>query len=282
MLRYFNIIRDILYHLLFSKSEREIFLRSLKLRYFVGFKKRNKRSKKYDSVNIWNSIVSDVQNADAISIILSGPSAKSIEFDPNEKHLLICTNNSYRTARKFSHPSFYFLFDHYYSLRYLKIHQFIKNAKVILYQKEAPQDPGWFRYNKRIELLCKKLFHQFETSNEEILISSTENPELHKTLEQYWKEQFGWSGFRDNSGILMIMLSAYFAKKFNKKLYVFGFDMGFGGLVHADSQKTASIKTFVDESTRTEMKNILQKVEASLNSKLIYKSFFPYSKNATI
>lgn len=266
----------------FSKAEREIFFKSLILRFFIGFRKRIKRSKKYNAIDVWNSIISDVQSVDTISIILSGPSAKSIEFEKNEKHLVICTNNSYRTARKFSHPTFYFLFDHYYSLRYLKIHQFVKNSKVIVYQKEAPKDPGWSRYNRRIEAMCNKLFHNYEISNEEILVSSRVNSTMHFELEQYWKKHFGWRGFRDNSGILMIMLGAYFAKKYNKKLYVSGFDMGFGGLSHADSKRTASIKTFVDHSTREEMKSILLGVQALLCDKFIFKSFFPYLSNDSI
>lgn len=282
MLRYFKIIKDILYYLLFSKSEREIFFRSLKLKFFVGFKKRQKRVEKYNADDVWKSITKDIQNAHTIAVVLSGPSAKNIEFNSNEKHLVICTNNSYRTARKYPFPMIYFLFDHYYSLRYLKIHQFVKNSKVIMYQKEAPEDPGWSRYNKRVESICNKLFHKYEISNEEILISSFVNSELHIKLEQYWKAQFGWRGFRDNSGILMIMLGAYFAETYNKKLYVFGFDMGFGGLVHADSQKAASIKTFVDQSTREEMKSILQGVQALLCDKFIYKSFFPYLSNDSI
>lgn len=282
MLRYFKIIKDVLYHLLFSKSEREIFFRSLKLNYFVRFNKRPKRIKEYNPEDVWKKILIDVQNSDHISVVLSGPSAKNIQFETNQKHLILCTNNSYRIARHYSYPILYFLFDHYYSLRYLKIHKFINNAKVILYQKDASHNPGWSRYNKRIEKICNRLFKKFELNNKEILISSNVNNKLHQTIENYWKEQFHWRGYRDNSGVLMIMLGAFFAQKYDKNLYVYGFDMGYGGLIHADSTKTASIKTFVNESTREEMKHILHRVDFLLKDKFIYKSFFPFKVNDTL
>ena len=78
-----------------------------------------------------------------------------------------------------------------------------------------------------------------------------------------------------NSGYFLIILAVYFASLLNKKVIIYGYDLGEGGLNYSYSKQAAD-KRYLNDAFKIEFKDKLQQLRSLVNIEIVSESYFKF------
>lgn len=225
-----------------------------------------------ENESLTNTIAKQLLNKDEIDIVLSGPSALNLKY--NSDNYYFTTNNSINIIKKYSNDSsLYFLYDPFFTYRYIHFNRIVENSHVVFFYPRT-RFPSILKWNKSISNDIRNCLvtSESEFGNKEYLLFG-EDSELLK-IEDFFYNKLNWDGEFYNSGIVLVMLAAYFSFHFDKKINVYGLDMGIGGKIHIDSKNSMSHPSFYSDNNLIGISRILQNVKNLLGDKFTNSSYF--------
>jgi hypothetical protein len=209
-----------------------------------------------------------LNNKDSITVVLSGPSSANVTFD--NKTLYFVTNNSYRVVS--GAKLLYFLYDPYFVYRYLKLNYYIKKSIVLLFYPSTSHR-NIKEWNNKIIDKASSIFAKSKNSNSEFIISPHHSVD-YSSIHEYFLRNLKWDGEFYNSGIILIMLAAFFAKTKQIPLNIYGLDMGVGGMKHIDSKNNIVHPKFLSDKNLKGIASLLKNISNDLYSLYNNHSYF--------
>lgn len=234
----------------------------------IKFKSFQKKNIKCEFLGL-DSFEKNLKNKDNIVVVCSGPSAKKLVS--NKKDFYIVTNDSYKIIK--NNNFLYYVNDGYFFRRFLANAPFNKYHKhnIYFYRKEDNLHKISFLYfNTYIKLLNNKNFLISNFDND-IPYSQTNYKDFTDTLKKYnipLKIQ--------NSGIFILLFGFYLAVKYQKKLKIYGLDLGIGGNVHFEKGGIVG-KSITNERVKINTNIQLDIIYKTLGTRVSnYSNFKPY------
>lgn len=206
---------------------KSILLKQLRSKVFfikILLKKLIKKNNKPVFLNL-DDLAKQLVNKTTVCVVCSGPSAKALI--PNKDDYYLVTNDSFKLVENYDF--LYYVYDGYFFSRFLANHPYSKNHKNNIF---------FYRQEDKLHLESLKYFrrHSNLLNNNNYLISDFQtdfnygNTNYNKFID-FLKHHKLPVKFQ-NSGIFLLLFGFYLALTNNKKLEIYGLDLGMGGKVH--------------------------------------------------
>ncbi len=223
-------------------------------------------------------ILSQLKNFDKIAVIASGNSLNKLK-ELDNRCLYITTNNSVYKA--FGYNFLYFSFSFEYINMYLR-EGFNKSDGCIGTIFHFSKSKMNIKKRNRAYNLIKNYISTYSRNYPEILISDNINDSIefenHTIIDSFIKDTFQVDFSELNSGISILLLGYYFAKKLNKEINIYGLDAGEGGQSYYTKTGVPG-KDVSDDITKEFLNRILNTIYS--NNELVirnYSYFKPYNE----
>ncbi|WP_158837989.1 hypothetical protein [Polaribacter sp. L3A8] len=231
--------------------------------------------KNYDNYTELSNIIKyfDVDKYDKIAVVASGPSSKNIVL--NNDTLYFTTNAAISLVNKKDYV--YVVNDSYYLIKYLKSFKESENWKgsVFLYATNEGREKEY-----GVKLLYKYLKSKSRTKREFLITNNETKPALNSVYEEfimYIKNKLEIDFFGVNSGFIALALAYVLSDMCDKKLEIYGLDLGENGEGYFNKKITVG-KSIKGNFTKNKVGDFLDKIY-SINNKVSNKSYFKTKKN---
>ncbi len=227
--------------------------------------------KDYSQFSKLSEIISylEVESYNKIVVVASGPSSKELTLENNA--LYFTTNKAITLVKDYNHA--YIVNDSYYMSTYLKRYKPSTKWKgTFFWYTTSPA----VRENSTIKMLYKYLENKSRTRREFLITNVDDGQALHTIHEElitFVKDKLGISYFGVNSGFVTLVLAYIIAHYSNKKLEIYGLDMGENGEGYFD-KKVAVGKSIKGENTKQIVGEFLDKIYEQKGEEIINNSYF--------
>jgi len=268
---FFRYIKDFFeYYFYQNKYRKQNFYVNILSRIYLKFK--NASPINTSSAIELSQWVNEFSKFKKIIICASGPSLNNLK-DFSEQNLYITTNSSVSKVLNFHF--IYFTFTREYINLFLRRGFKEKGWEGTIFrftQSKANHVIRMNSYKKVLDYLSK--YHRNKT---ELLLSDIQKETLEESnfyeLNQFIKSNLNFNFDNENSGISILLLGYYFAKRLNKPLEVYGLDAGSNGYQYFNNSGKPD-KEISNNRTLKSLPHILNEIEQDSSVQFENHSFF--------
>lgn len=226
----------------------------------LSFAKAKKRE-----VYLIENLLDKYAHKKKIVVLCNGPSANL--FSPCKDDLYLVTNSGSKLVNNLDF--LYYVNDSLYIQKILAIPSFLKkNAEIIFYYNHSLLHKKGLKFlTKNISLINEKKLYFVSSEMEDVNALKNYNDFIAFYEERSLKVKI------QNSGMFILLLGYYVAKKLNLPLEIYGLDMGEGGVVHFDGKGVIG-DSVIEQRVKKNVKIYLDYIYAEYSESVKNHSYF--------